>query len=644
MTRIEDIKSSGQLPSPKGVALAIMEICQRDDASLSEVARIVQTDPALSSRLLQLANSAGQSGRAVVSINEAVMRLGMSVVRMHAMGFSLVDQYAKGPCRKFDYQGFWSHSLLMAVACQELGGVIRVGTSEDLFACGLLSQIGKLALATVYPNEYAAIIEKEADGESLMAIEREHLELDHADLTASILADIGIPKVLAEPVFFHETPQRSGFAEGSRPYVLTHLFFLALQIANLGVADEAGRHGKISELMRLGAKIGLDAEALGLLFDRVVKKWLEWSVLLKVPASSLPPFNAMACAPAPRPEPESCTASRKRVLLVEDEPTTRLVTEGVLRQMLNCEVYSAENGKDALSLALQVMPQIVITDWLMPGMNGVEFCRALRSTDWGQSMYVIMLTGEETEAKIVEAFEAGVDDYVAKPVNTRALNARMRAAMHYVNLLESWEKDRAQLKQFAAELAITNRRLERTAMTDLLTGLPNRRAGMDALAKAWSNSERTSQPMAVLIVDIDRFKSINDRYGHATGDVVLQKVAKAIESSARKHDNVCRMGGEEFMVVCHDADRKSAMIVADRLLKTVRNLKIEIEGQRIQTSISIGIANREIGMTHAEEMVNGSDKALYSAKGAGRDQACLFVQGKTQRIVISENINHAIAS
>jgi diguanylate cyclase (GGDEF)-like protein len=644
MTRIEDIRSSGQLPSPKGVALAIMEICQREDASLSEVARIVQTDPALSGRLLQLANSASQSGRAVVSINEAVMRLGMSVVRMHAMGFSLVDQYAKGPCRKFDYQGFWSHSLLMAVACQELGSVVRVGTSEDLFACGLLAQIGKLSLATIYPDEYAAIMETGAEDEALMAIEREHLELDHAYLTASILADIGIPRVLAEPVFFHESPHRSGFAEGSRPYMLTQLFFLARQIANLGLADETDRHGRISELMRLGAKIGLDAEALGLLFDRVVVKWLEWSVLLKVPASNLPSFNAMASAPAPRLETESIASPKKRVLLVEDEPTTRLLTESVLRQLLNCEVYSAENGKDALSLALQVMPQIVITDWLMPGMDGLEFCRALRSTDWGQSMYVIMLTGEETEEKIVEAFEAGVDDYVTKPVNTRALNARMRAAMHYVKLLESWEKDRAQLKQFAAELAITNRRLERTAMTDLLTGLPNRRAGMEALAKAWSNSERTNQPLAVLILDIDRFKSINDRYGHATGDVVLQKVAKAIESSARRHDSVCRMGGEEFMIVCHDADSKSALVVADRLLKTVRNLKIEIEGHPIQTSISIGIANREMGMTHAEEMINGADKALYSAKNSGRDQACLLVLGKTQRIVISENINHAIAS
>jgi two-component system cell cycle response regulator len=101
-------------------------------------------------------------------------------------------------------------------------------------------------------------------------------------------------------------------------------------------------------------------------------------------------------------------------------------------------------------------------------------------------MYVIMLTGEETEEKIIEAFEAGVDDYVVKPVNGRALSARMRAALHYVKLLEAWENDRAQLKEFAAELAISNRRLEHAAMTDVLTGLPNRRAGMAALSRFWN--------------------------------------------------------------------------------------------------------------------------------------------------------------
>ncbi|MDP1652492.1 MAG: diguanylate cyclase [Rhodocyclaceae bacterium] len=628
MDKIEQLRLNGQLPSPKGVALAIMEICRREDATLDAVARVVQTDPALSARLLRLANSAAHAGRAVASINEAVMRLGMATVRQLAMGFSLVDQYPKGPCQGFDYAGFWSHSLLMAVASQELGSVMRVGAPDELFTCGLLGQIGRLALATVYPADYAVVLKQSTSGAALLELEHVHLEVDHNAFTAAILADCGIPKALAEPLLSHEAPDKSGFAEESRPHQLAQLFFQARRIADLGLTGETERHGKISELMRLGGKIGLDAGAFGELFDRIMAQWQAWGELLKVPVAALPAFDNMAHAPVPRPKQE-IQSSGMRVLLVDDEPTSRIMTERVLHQLLGHTVYTAENGQDALALALEVIPQIVITDWLMPVMDGLELCRALRATDWGQSMYVIMLTGVETEEMIVEAFEAGVDDYVTKPVNIRALNARMRAALHYVKLLESWEHDRAQLKQFAGELAISNRRLEYAAMTDPLTGLSNRRAGMEALAKSWSASQRTNQPLAALAIDIDHFKSINDRHGHAVGDLVLQEVAKAIQSAARKHDSVSRMGGEEFLLICHDADPRAAVVAAERLRRMVRSLKLNIEGAEIQTSVSVGVASREEGMEDADDMVRSADKALYAAKHAGRNRVCQYTQGKT---------------
>ena len=628
MDKIEQLRISGQLPSPKGVALAIMEISRREDATLEEVARVVQTDPALSGRLLRLANAANGRGRPVASISEAVLRLGMASVRQVAMGFSLADQYPQGLCAAFDYPGFWSHSLFMAVASQELGKVVRVCTPDELFACGLLAQIGNLALAAVYPADYAALLQGRDRETNLLDLERERLGVDHVEFTAAIMGDCGIPKSLAEPVSFHEAPETSGFAEGSRPHQLAHLFFHARRMADLGLSPEAERHGSISELMRLGGKIGLDAEALGEVFDRVVEQWRDWAELLRVPASRLPSFGAMAKASVPRSDQEPRTACQ-RVLLVEDEPTTRILTEAMLRDALGCTVYTAENGKDALALALEVMPQIVITDWLMPVMDGVEFCRALRATDWGQSMYVIMLTGLETEAQIVEAFEAGTDDYLIKPVNIRGLNARMRAALHYVKLLQSWENDRAQLKQFAAELAISNRRLANAAMTDVLTGLPNRRAGMEALGSDWSAAKRTGQPVAALMIDVDFFKSINDRHGHAVGDRVLQEVAKALQAAARKDESVSRIGGEEFLLVCHNTEARAALLAAERLRKMVKALQISVAGVSIETSVSIGVAVREAGMETEDDMLRGADKALYAAKHAGRNRVCLFAQGKT---------------
>lgn len=626
MNKAEQLRINGQLPSPKGVALAIMNVCRRESVTLDEVARLVQTDPALSARLLHLANTAARASRPVASVNEAVLRLGLAAVRQLAMGFSLVDQYPKGLCQGFDYPGFWSHSLLMAVASQELGNVTRIGAPDELFTCGLLGQIGRLALATIYPADYAVILEQSAGGATLLELERARLEEDHNTFTAAILADCGIPMALTEPLIQHETPDGAGFDEGSRPHKLAHQFFQARRMADLGLASETERHDKVTELMRLGGKIGLDAQAFGELFDRVVAQWQTWGDLLKVPAAKLPAFDDITKAPIPRLD-EVSGASRKRILLVEDEPTGRIITETILLQLLpGCEIYAAENGKDALALALEKSPQIVITDWLMPVMDGLELCRALRATDWGQSMYLIMLTGVESEDNISEAFEAGVDDYILKPANMRALNARMRAALHYVKLLEAWEHDRAQLKQFAGELAISNRRFEHAAKTDLLTGLPNRRAGMEALATAWNASQRTNQPLAVLAIDIDHFKSINDRHGHSVGDQVLRDVARTIQSAARKHDCVSRMGGEEFLLVCHDADPKAAALAAERLRRMVAALKLNVEGAEIQTSISVGIANWGADMKSADDMVRGADKAMYAAKHAGRNCVRLYTQ------------------
>ncbi|MDP3032196.1 MAG: HDOD domain-containing protein, partial [Rhodocyclaceae bacterium] len=222
--KIEQLRISGQLPSPKGVALAIMKISRRENATLDEVARLVQTDPALSARLLHLANAAARAGRPVVSIGEAVMRLGMATVRQLAMSFSLVDQYPKGICQGFDYPGFWSHSLLMAVASQELGSVTRAGAPDELFACGLLGQVGRLALATIYPVEYADILKQSAGGATLQELELTRLEVDHNTFSAAILADCGIPMTLAEPLLNHEVPDRAGFEEGSRSRQLAYLF------------------------------------------------------------------------------------------------------------------------------------------------------------------------------------------------------------------------------------------------------------------------------------------------------------------------------------------------------------------------------------------------------------------------------------
>jgi diguanylate cyclase (GGDEF)-like protein len=628
MKKLEHIPLNGELPSPKGVALAILELCRKEDATIAEVAHIAQTDPALASRLIRQANSAAMGGsRPVDSVTEAIMRLGMGTVRNLALGFSLVDQYQNGPCEGFDYQGFWSHSLLMAVAVQQFCTMANVGASEELFACGLLAQVGRLSLATVYPAAYARLLQNPDPTRSLVSLEQEHLQADHNELTAALLTEWGIPGALVEPIYHHENPEASGFATGSRPHQLVNILYLARCVADLGLAPEAEHGSRSAALLLLAGRTGLDADTLGAAIDNLVQRWREWGELLRVPASALPSFAQMSAAQVLRPEERGHTGVL-RVLLVDDDPTTRCIMEGVLRDALGHSVICAESGNEALALAVEAQPQIVITDWLMPGMNGLELTRALRGTEWGQTVYLIMLTGHDDEEEVSEAFEAGVDDFLTKPVNVRTLRARLRAAWHYVQLLEAWERDRAQLKQFAAELAISNRRLEHAAMTDLLTGLPNRRAGMGALAKAWAAAERFQEPLAVLVLDVDHFKRINDTYGHAVGDKVLVEVAQQIQRAARKNDSVCRLGGEEFLMICQNADIKAALLAADRLRRTIEAMKIETAGTVIRSSVSIGVSAREPRMADSDALVNAADRALYRAKESGRNRSCIIVNGQ----------------
>mgnify|MGYP003592760639 FL=1 len=622
---INQLKISTLLPSPKGVALALMEACRHDDVTLNEITRLIQADPALSGRLIQRANSASHGTRSITSVAEAVLRVGLLSVKQLAMGFSLIDQYKKGSCKGFDYQHFWSHSLLMAIAMQELGKATRISAPDELFACGLLARIGCLALATIYPDKYDELISRQSAEVPLIELEQLFLKTDHNALTAAMLIHFGVPKIFVEPIYFHEAPDDSCFSEGSRPYRLVHLLYLGKQIADFGMAGEAERSEGISELILLGGRIGLDAESFGLLIDQIMQEWQTWVKMLNISSTEMPPPFRKIMNSAVSREESIIDASSLRILLVEDDPASIVFIEELLCNARGHTLYTANDGQQALSMVMEVSPHIVITDWIMPVMSGLELTKALRASEWGQNLYIIMLTSIEEEEEVIKAFDAGVDDYVTKPINIRAFRARLRAAWHYRKLQESWERDREQLKRFAAELAVSNRKLEHFALTDVLTELPNRRAGMDALADVWNVASRSGQSMAVMLIDIDHFKAINDSHGHAIGDKVLKEVAASIKDIARKGDTYCRMGGEEFLVICHNGstDAKSVVLFAERLRQHIDSQDIHVDGLQIRTSISIGIALKEVAMKSEDHLINAADKALYAAKNSGRNKVCM---------------------
>ena len=620
MTQLDQLKLSGQLPSPRGVALAVLELSRRDNATLGEIARVVQTDPALSGRLIKLANTASHIARPVVSVQEAVVRQGMSTVRQLALGFSLLDQYRNGACAAFDYQEYWSHSLLMALSLQALGARVHVAAADELFICGLLAQVGRLALATAYPAEYDAVLRahRTDPSQSLITLERSRLEIDHIELGIVMMTDWGMPRVFTIPLAHYQDPEYTDFPHDSRTHSLMLMLRLSHRLADLALGSTDGRTQLAREWMTLATELDLPQESAGGFIDEVIAQWHDWGALLKIPTSVLPPFAEITHGGAAVSDDEATL----RIIVADGNAFTRRKIMALLVEDSGHVVYPADNGNTALALAMEVLPHVIIAHINLPLLDGLELCQALRATEEGRRMHILLMSDEHAEDQLARAYEAGADGYAHSTLSAKSLRTRLCAAQRLLQLQNAWERDRTQLRQIAAELAVANRRLANAALTDSLTGLPNRRSAMDQLEQAWSAASRAEAPLAVMAVDIDHFKHINDTYGHALGDKVLREAASALRASSRREDSVCRIGGEEFLVICPNTDLAAAAQSAERLRAALGARRISVGQAECTITASIGVAIREDDTADIDGLVSAADQALYAAKEAGRNQVC----------------------
>jgi diguanylate cyclase (GGDEF)-like protein len=306
--------------------------------------------------------------------------------------------------------------------------------------------------------------------------------------------------------------------------------------------------------------------------------------------------------------------------VVDDDAQTLQVLQRIL-QAQGHQVHVAGSGRAALELALEVHPQMVIIDSVMPEMDGVALTRALREMLFGRSLYILLLTTVDDEDKLIQAFDAGADDFVNKPPRPRVLEARLRAGRRVIQLQREIEQDREEIRRFAAELAVTNRRLQQAAMVDPLTEFPNRRYAMERLDQEWASAIRSNRPLACMVIDVDSFKHVNDRYGHEAGDAVLQKTAEVLKRSARAHDVICRIGGDEFLVICPDTETGAALQCGERLCNAVAATHVEYGNYRFKGSVSVGVASRDSAMPDPKSMIRAADHAMYRAKSEGRSRA-----------------------
>jgi len=626
--KLDELKLTGALPSPSGVGLEILSLTRDEDYSIGDLTHTIQLDPALTGRIIKLANMSSSAGLVPArNVSDAVMRLGVRSVRNVALGFTLVSGNRSGVCSSFDFDLYWSQSLAAAVVAQYLSGWVRGLTPTDAFTCSLLAGIGRLALASVHPEPYSRVLVKcDGDVEDLIDRENGTFETNHRELAAALLADWRLPDSFSFAVASFELEDAELDYPGGDERDLTGCVRASWAIAQAFTSessDEASWRTRWLELDGMRESYEIPTSEFGDLLERAATTWREWGEMLTVPTSDVPRYVAPAVQerPADEAERESVVPERQglRILAVDDDSVSLRV---LVHHLTNDghDVAQARNGREALSVTMTDPPQLIVTDWMMPEMDGIEFCKTLRLTPAGRSIYVLILTGREEEERIVQAFDAGADDYVVKPFNAKILLARVRAGQRMIELREQVERDKRERARQIAEMAVLNRKLRAAALTDVLTELPNRRYAMKRLEQEVAKASRSGSELSLMMLDIDYFKRVNDVHGHDVGDHVLRELANVLRRTTRRGDVVCRLGGEEFLVICANSNSADAVQTAERVREAMESHAIRMGDDEGSVTVSIGVAEFSEGEPSVDALLKAADQRVYLAKNAGRNR------------------------
>ena len=306
-----------------------------------------------------------------------------------------------------------------------------------------------------------------------------------------------------------------------------------------------------------------------------------------------------------------------KVLVADDSAVYRKLVEQTLSETQYAVTF-AKSGHEALDIFAKHRPPLVITDWMMPDFSGIELCENIRQKFQDSYTYIIILTGMSHKSEVVKGLTSGADDYLTKPFDREELLARAGVGRRVVELHR--------------QIEAKNRLLEQLALTDSLTNLPNRRAIEDWATRQLSSAARYGFAFWIVMADLDRFKHINDTYGHEAGDIVLKRVAEILKSHSRKSDICGRVGGEEFLLSLSHATSESVKLVIDRIRADLEATKFSFDGTIVTVTASFGVAcfNGE-NARDLNQIISYADAALYTAKRSGRNRIELSPEAEQPR-------------
>jgi diguanylate cyclase (GGDEF)-like protein len=303
-----------------------------------------------------------------------------------------------------------------------------------------------------------------------------------------------------------------------------------------------------------------------------------------------------------------------RVLVVDDDPTYRAVVEQAVLSFGDRPVAAAD-GIEAWERFTEQRPDVLITDWSMPGMDGIELCQAVRQHPDGWMTYVIVVTGRDEVEQVRTGIRAGADDYLAKPLVVEDLYIRLLAARRVTTLHRELARQRAELESLNQHLGIVARR-------DALTGLGNRLALREDLEQVRGRAERYGHRYGIALFDVDHFKGYNDHYGHLAGDEVLLRLARFMQGQSRQGDAYYRYGGEEFLCVFPEGDDADdgAGAATERLRAGIEALAIPHARNPPSKVVTISAGLAWLDERPIDDVLAAADAALYRAKERGRNR------------------------
>lgn len=604
----EELRRTGRLPSPSGVGARILALTQSEDSTVDDIADALAHDPALTGRILRVANSALTAGAVpMTTAKAAAMRLGMKAVSSIAVGFTVVSAHRRGFCEEFNYDAFWSISMATAAAAQELARRVLPESTAEAFTAGLVMRIGRLGLASVQPEVYGGVLRNwRGDLADLRALEREHLKIDHAELTGLLLGDWGIPDQVTDAVRSALLDQAELPQGPTRQLCDVLVLSSYLASRHIGLPDsDLGADPVLAEHL---ARLHLDADTFQEIMTATEEQWRSLAQDLEL--RPLPPSDETATHGEPDGPEE---AEAPLVLVVTDDPIA-------LKMLSNCvrrggyRVAATSNPSEAMALAIQHEPAVLITDWIMPGLTGLDLCHALRRCEVGRRLYVMVLTGLEEEDACMQAFDAEADDFIRKPFNPREMIARIQVGARLYEAQDALacarEVPDASPRNTAAidDISGSDQALGEDSGRDLVTGLPNRVFATSRLAVLFERARSAGSDLALIAVTVDA--TAGDLGNALLGNQLSKQVAEAAKPCLRKKDPFCCTGPGTFLVLCPDADLLEAATVAERLRGTIEAAGLAIGDKTGAVTISAGVAELSAATSTPAALLQLAEMAL----------------------------------